>query len=247
MIENRPQPNILYQDEHLIAIDKPSGMLVHPSPIDKRETWIASDWVAETTGKKPFGIHRLDKATSGLLLFAFDSQTAQALCTDFENQNIDKTYHAIVRGYCPESGEIDHPLKVKAPFRSDQAEADLKLPQQALTHYKRLATVELSLPVDHYPVARYSLIEVKPKSGRKHQIRRHFKHLSHPLVGDTSYGKSVHNRFFQQHFAINRLLLAAVSLTFTHPHSNAQMTLKCPLADELKELYGQLGWSEFVC
>ncbi len=246
MTETRPEPKILYQDEYLIAIDKPSGMLVHPSPIDRKETWIASDWVEQTTAKKVFGVHRLDKATSGLLLFAFDSQSAQLLCDQFEQQTVTKRYHAIVRGFCPESGVIDHPLKVKAPFRSEQAQADLKPAQQAVTEFKRLATVELPHEVDRYPVARYSLVEVAPKTGRKHQIRRHFKHLSHPLVGDTSYGKSVHNRFFSQHFAFNRLLLAAVSLQFSHPQTNQLVTFTCPLAVELQVLYAKLGWQNFI-
>jgi tRNA pseudouridine65 synthase len=240
------QPNVIYEDDYLLALDKPSGMLVHPSPIDRKETWVATQWIEVHLGWKPYSVHRLDKATSGLLLFAKSAEVAQQMGDIFENRQVVKRYHAIVRGHVESSGCIDYALKVKSPFRSEQLLADLKPAQSAVTDYKLLQSIELDKPVDRYPVARYSLVEVIPKTGRKHQIRRHFKHIYHPLVGDTSYGKSSHNRFFISHFNIQRLLLAAIALEFEHPVHGVELKLKCELAEELKQLYGELGLSDYI-
>jgi tRNA pseudouridine65 synthase len=244
--QTKSQPQVVYEDDCLMALDKPSGMLVHPSPIDRKETWVATQWIEVNLGWKPYSVHRLDKATSGLLLFAKSAEIAKKMSEIFEGRKVTKRYHAIVRGHVDNEGEIDYALKVKSPFRSEQLLADQKPAQSAITQYKLLKNIELGIPVDRYPVARYSLVEVTPKTGRKHQIRRHFKHIFHPLVGDTSYGKSAHNRFFNTHFNIQRLLLAAIELEFEHPVSCESISIQCELAEELKQLYRELGLSNFI-
>jgi tRNA pseudouridine65 synthase len=105
-----------------------------------------------------------------------------------------------------------------------------------------LAQVELPVAVDRYPASRYSWVEVRPQTGRRHQIRQHFKHIGHPLIGDTSYGKGSHNRFFRERYGLERLLLMARSLRFEHPYSGAQLTIQAEPEPAWTALCEQLGW-----
>lgn len=221
--------NILYQDEHLIAINKPAGLLVHKSPIDKHETQYAMQLLRDQIGQWVYPLHRLDRPTSGVLLFALSPEVAQAMGQQFEQHTIQKTYWAIVRGYINPEGTIDHPLKPTADFKSDKRRIALKPAQEALTEYQRLGTLEAPYCVDQHPSSRYSLVELYPKTGRKHQLRKHMKHISHPIIGDPKYGKSKHNYFFQSHFNCHRLLLAATGLRFTHPSSSQTITINAPV------------------
>lgn len=213
---------IIYQDEYLIAIHKPAGLLVHKSPIDKHETQYAMQILRDQIGQWVYPLHRLDRPTSGVLLFGLSPKIAQLMGQQFENRDIGKTYQAIVRGYINGEGTIDHPIKPTADFKSDKQRFALKQAQEAVTDYRRIGTLEIPYPVDHFPTSRYSLVELSPKTGRKHQLRKHLKHLSHPIIGDPKYGKSKHNNFFKEHYHCHRLLLAATQLTFTHP-----ITKKC--------------------
>jgi tRNA pseudouridine65 synthase len=220
---------ILYRDDHLIAIDKPAGLLVHPSWIDRHETRCAMMLLRDQIGRYVYPVHRLDKPTSGVLLFALSSEMARHVTELFTEKMVKKRYLAIVRGYTEPAGRIDHPLREKRDRISDRQAREDKPPQPAVTEYRRLATLELPVTVDRYPSSRYSLVEAWPLTGRRHQLRRHFKHLSHPLIGDTSYGKSKHNRLFAERFGCRRLLLHATHIELPHPLSGERLTLQADL------------------
>ena len=233
---------ILYRDEHLIAIHKPAGLLVHRSMIDRHETRFALQMLRDQIGQFVYPVHRLDKPTSGVLVFALDSETARRLSDSFAEHQIAKTYLAVVRGYAPEEGHIDHALKEKLDKIGDKHSRKDKPPQSAVTDFKRLATIELPYFVDRYPQSRYSLVEVYPKTGRKHQIRRHMKHIGHPIIGDAKHGKGVHNRFFGQQFNCNRLLLACTTMEFTHPIKQEPLRIEAAPEESFQQLLDQFGW-----
>ncbi len=217
--------SIIYQDESLIAIHKPAGLLVHRSHIDAHETTNAMHLLRDQIGQWVYPLHRLDRPTSGVLLFALDPSVAKAMGEQFEQHNIHKTYQAIVRGYIPEKGIIDHPIKPTADFKSDKLRVAKKAAQSAVTEFLRLGLLEIPYRVDKYPSSRYSWVELYPKTGRKHQLRKHLKHLSHPIIGDPKYGKSKHNQLFSTQFNSQRLLLAATSVAFTHPITNERLVI----------------------
>jgi tRNA pseudouridine65 synthase len=230
---------ILYRDDVLIAVHKPAGLLVHRSGLDRHETRFALQILREQFGRVVWPAHRLDKGTSGLLLFALERVVGRVLSGQFERGEVEKTYLAVVRGHPPEAGEIDHPL----PRMADE-HAGIRggAPQPALTRYRRLATLELPYRVDRYPSSRYALLELKPATGRWHQLRRHLKHISHPIIGDATHGQGRHNRLFQELFDSHRLLLAATEVILTHPLSGEPLHLTAPLAEEMKRLLDALPW-----
>jgi len=228
------QLDILYQDEHFVAINKPSGLLVHKSLIDKREKFYAMKMLRDQIGQWVYPPHRLDKPTSGVLLFALSSEDAKLLSEAFVSKSITKTYHAVVRGYTQEEGWIDHPLQEKLDKMTDKNANQNKPPQEALTYYKRLATIELPFAVSKYDSVRYSLVELQPHTGRKHQLRRHMKHISHHILGDTKYGRGEHNKFIRKEFGIHRLLLHCSSLEFIHPYTKKKVSLQAPLPKEFR-------------
>ncbi|WP_020161414.1 MULTISPECIES: tRNA pseudouridine(65) synthase TruC [Methylobacter] len=233
---------ILYQDDHFVAIDKPAGLLVHRSEIDRRETRFAVQILRDQLGRHVFPVHRLDKPTAGVLLFALNSDAARAMTAVFMGDGIGKTYLAVVRGHTAETDTIDYPLKEELDKMTD-AKADPDKPAQAaVTHYQRLATTELPHAVGRYPTCRYSLLRITPETGRKHQIRRHMKHIFHPIVGDTTHGDGRHNDFFRNHFDCHQLLLAATGLTFTHPYSGAAVNITAPLDQAYNRVIAELGW-----
>lgn len=227
---------VVYQDKHLIAINKPAGLLVHRSAIDFHEPFNARDRLQAQTGCDVFTLHRLDKPTSGVLLFAQDKATAALTAKQFQNQQVSKYYVAVVRGFVDQSGTIDHPVKDK--------DAPQKPRKEAQTKYQPLAQIELPVSVDSkFQTTRYSVVQVRPLSGRRHQIRLHMKHMGHPLVGDTSYGKSAHNRFFSDYFSSDRLLLHAERLELSHPHTGAKLTILASRFDKAFErVLGHSDW-----
>lgn len=235
------QLSIIFQDKFLIAIQKPAGLLVHKSPIDKHETRYAMKILRNQIDQWVYPVHRLDKPTSGLLLFALHSDIASQLSSDFENRAVSKEYHAIVRGYTPSSGEIDHPLKEIAVFKHMQKQLQKKAPKEAQTHFERINSYELPFSDRRFPSSRYSYIKLKPVTGRKHQIRRHLKHISHPIIGDVKYGKGEHNRLFKEKFESQRLLLAATKMTITHPVTNQALSLECPLETNFSKTLEKLA------
>ncbi len=221
--------DILYQDEQLIAINKPAGLLVHRSMIDRHETQFALQMVRDQIGQRVYPVHRLDKPTSGILLFALSSEIAGLMTEIFTARETQKEYLAIVRGYSDMHQVIDYPLKEVLDKMTDRQAKQNKAAQNAVTEYQRLATVELSYAIGRYPTARYSLIKARPKTGRKHQIRRHMKHIFHPIVGDTTHGDGRHNQLFRDAFDCQRLLLHAAILGFVHPLSGDSVLINAPL------------------
>jgi tRNA pseudouridine65 synthase len=180
MIVDRPLP-LLHLDERLAAVAKPAGLLVHPSGLDAHARQTALELLRDQLGQRLWPLHRLDKATSGVLLFARDAQAAREWGLAFTQGRIRKRYLALVRGWPDEQGEIDQPL-ARDPERPSEGQE--RVP--ALTRYRRLARFDWPFRVDdRHPSSRYALMEVEPLTGRRHQIRRHFKHIAHPLVGDT--------------------------------------------------------------
>ncbi len=235
---------VLYRDDWLIAVHKPAGLLVHRTGLDRHETRFAVQMLRQQIGRPVWPMHRLDKGTSGILLFALDRDTARTLGRQFEAGEVARRYLAVVRGHPPAWGLIDHPLSpmpdayAHSPTRDDGPAA-----QTALTRFRTLATVELPYRVDRYPSSRYALVELEPLTGRRHQLRRHMKHIAHPIIGDATHGKGRHNRLFQELFASRRLLLAAVALAFRHPLSGARLELHVPPAADFAQVVAQLGWT----
>ena len=228
--------NIIYRDEHLIAIHKPAGLLVHRTVLDRHETRFAVQILRDQIGQYVHPVHRLDRGTSGVLLFALDRDIGRELGKQFETQQIDKTYLAVVRGHPAEAGVIDHPLTRQFDDYEFRSPDTIGEAQNAVTRYRRLAVTELPHRVDLYPTSRYALLELKPETGRRHQIRRHLKHIAHPIIGDATYGKGRHNRLFQDLFGCRRLLLACLEMRLTHPVSKEPLVLTAPLAEDFNAL-----------
>lgn len=209
---------LLYEDEWFIGVDKPSGLAVHPGACPDPIT--AMSLVRDALGQWVFPVHRLDRATSGVLLFAKSSESARALHEMFEDGRVDKTYLALVRGVAKDEGVVDHPI----PRREGGPRVE------AVTTYRRLWRGE-----------HVSLVEAHPRSGRFHQVRRHLKHLSHPLIGDANYGKGALNRQYRELFGLSRLALHARALALTHPMTGEKLVLTADLPADLLEPFRRLG------
>ncbi|MGE4420308.1 MAG: tRNA pseudouridine(65) synthase TruC [Sulfurimonas sp.] len=233
---------ILYRDEYLVAINKPSGLLVHRSPIDRRETEFAVQILRDQIGQFVYPVHRLDKPTSGVLLFALDKESAKLIGEQFRSRESKKSYLAVVRGYIDESGVIEHALSVKLDKIADKDSSNDKEAQEATTHYRRVATVEIPYAVGKYDKTRYSLVSLEPQTGRKHQLRRHMKHISHHILGDTKYGRGEHNKLIREEFNCHRMLLHASSLQIKHPYTNDTLIIKAPLDETFKAIYKFFNW-----
>lgn len=240
-VTQKPLLEVLYQDEELIAINKPAGMLVHRSWLDKHETVFAMQTLRDQIGQHVFPIHRLDRPTSGVLLFALNSEMAHLMCEVFEQHQMQKTYIAIVRGYLNGEGRVDYPLKVKLDKIADK-HSQPKEPQEAITDYKCLEQVEMPYPAGKHQTARYSLVELSPQTGRKHQLRRHLKHLFHPIIGDTKYGDLHQNRAFTEHTECSRLFLHAKQLSFTHPKNLQKIEINAPLDQQWIKVMQLFDW-----
>lgn len=232
---------VVYRDNYVVAISKPSGLLVHRSPIDKHETRFAIQLLRDQIGQKVYPVHRLDKPTSGVLLFALSSEIARHLTEQFTQGLIAKYYLAVVRGHCPPMGVIDYALQEQLDRLADALADPDKPAQEAITHYHTLGQTELPLAVGRYTTARYSLIALHPKTGRKHQLRRHMKHIFHPIIGDTTHGDGKHNQLFRQTFDCQRLLLHATRLILTHPITGQLLTLDASLPEDFSAVLRQIG------
>lgn len=226
--------DLLYLDDRLCAIAKPSGIMVHRTGISTDRVFLV-DLLRERLGRRIWTVHRLDRATSGVLLFALDVEMAAAMGRLFEAGEITKRYLAVVRGWLDESGEIDKPLRGARNKTRD-----------ALTRYRRLAATELPVAVPPHETARYSLALIEPRTGRTHQIRRHLNHISHPIVGDVNHGDRRHNRLFRTRFGCHRLLLHAGSLEFEHPGTGRSLNLPAPPPGDFLDVAGALGWSDTI-
>jgi tRNA pseudouridine65 synthase len=235
---------ILLEDAEVVAVHKPAGLLVHRSEIDRHERRFALQIVRDQIGRPVFPVHRLDKGTSGVLLFALDRAAARRLAEAFASGIVRKRYLAIVRGWPDEAGLIDSPLEPVHDARVHEGPANVKA---ALTRYTRLATVELPHRVDRYPASRYALLALEPATGRRHQLRRHLARISHPIIGDSTYGKAAHNRLFGRLFGSRRLLLACTMLEFPHPATGATTRIDAPLAEDFAHVMRAIGWSDVDC
>lgn len=212
---------IIFEDEHLIAINKPSGVLVHRTSLAKEEVeLLAVQMLRNQIQKKVYPLHRIDRPTSGVLLFGKDAETTSMLQPLFPTDKVNKLYLSVVRGYISEHGIIEQPLKKKL-------HGEL---QEAKTEYWRLSQTEIPYASSaRYSTSRYSLIKVYPHTGRMHQIRRHMAHARHYVIGDNTHGDNKQNNFFRRQFDFHHMLLHAWELNFTHPHSGKNVTIKAPL------------------
>lgn len=211
---------LLFRDADLVVVHKPSGLLTHRGWASDRDTALTR--ARDMLGQRVFLPHRLDRATSGVLVLALDADTHRALGRAFEQGEVVKQYLALVRGHAPKSGTIDHPLRT--PDRPE--------PRAAVTDYTLLG---------HASGERCSLLRVTPRTGRSHQIRRHLKHLSHPLIGDTRYGKGAINRHYRDRYGLTRLALHAEHIAFVHPHTGQRIAVTAPLSRELASVLEALG------
>ena len=233
--------DIIYQDEHLVAINKPSGLLVHRSWLDKAATQFAMQMLRNQLGQYVYPIHRLDRPTSGVLLFALSSEVARLMSEQFAERAPTKMYYALVRGWCGD-GELDYPLKEELDKIADKHASQEAKFKEAVTQYKCLQQVELPFAVGRYASARFSLMQLTPKTGRKHQLRRHLAHLRHPIIGDTSHGDGKQNAFSKEQLDNHRLLLHAARLAFTHPITAKPISIDAPLSADFSAVLIKCGF-----
>lgn len=232
---------IIYRDDDVVAVNKPSGIKVHRGAYDPRRERFVLQLVRDQVGQHLFPVHRLDRPTSGVLVFALNPGATRSLAKSFARRQVQKTYLVVVRGFIAESGAVDTPL-----CRSDTGEERDKDPQQAITRYLRLDTAELPVAVGRYATARYSLVKVMPATGRMHQIRRHMSHLRHPVINDRQYGDNKHNRFFSEELNCRRLLLAATELRFPHPRSREETCLTARLDADFSRILRWMDWEKAI-
>ncbi|MFP4469610.1 MAG: pseudouridine synthase [Bacteroidales bacterium] len=222
---------IIYRDQYLLAVNKPAGLLVHRSALAGDATEFAVQILRNQVGQHVFPAHRLDRKTSGVLLFSLDKNTDAALQHLFATGKIHKTYLAIVRGYTEKEGRIDYPLKKENGTY-----------QQAATNYSTLATAELGFPSHTHISSRYSLVKVNPETGRMHQIRRHFAHILHPIIGDRPHGCNKQNRLFLEKFSLREMMLHASQICFVHPQTNEKLSIAAKPGSEFIRIAGVMGW-----
>lgn len=223
---------ILYQDQFLIAINKPHGLFVHKTGLTDEKDIFAIQILRDQIGQHVFPVHRLDRKTSGVLLFALNRNVLTHLSLLFENKKIAKKYYAIVRGYTEPEGVIDYALT------NDKGKV-----QDAITHYKTIEKTEVPYTLGKYTSQRYSLVEVMPETGRMHQIRKHFAHILHPIIGDRPHGCNKQNKFFKEQWDITTMMLHASELSFIHPVTEKKLTLKADFSPEMLKTMNVLGFS----
>jgi tRNA pseudouridine65 synthase len=234
---------ILYQDEHLLAIYKPAGLLVHRSALDAHEQDTVMDRLRQQLGARlPAGLalaHRLDKGSSGLLLLACHADAARQLALGFEQGGVHhKRYLALVRGWPAPAATCHHPLARDPELPST---GQPQLPAQ--TEIQRLGHIEWPFQVDPaHTRSRYALVEARPLQGRRHQIRRHLKHLAHPIVGDATHGKGAHNRAVAQWLGRTRLWLHALEMTLPHPATGQPLHLRAEPGQDWQALLQDPAW-----
>ena len=226
--------DLLYEDEYIIAVNKPSNILIHNSYYArniKEDTLL--DLLSEQLKASFYPIHRLDRKTSGLMILAKQKENVSDFQQLFKPESIQKTYFGIVRGHIEDSRLIESPVKNE----------DSGLYKDAKTHCESINHVELNIPVHPYKTSRYSLVKLKPATGRMHQLRIHMNKISHPIVGDTKYGDRFHNRMFTDEFDCSDLLLHAYSIEFRHPFLKEIISIKADLPEVWKRIFEVFDWS----
>ncbi|WP_285058213.1 pseudouridine synthase [Pedobacter ginsengisoli] len=222
---------IVYQDDHLIAINKPHGLLVHRSSIAGDAKVFALQLLRDQIGRHVSPVHRLDRKTGGLLLFAFEKDVEIAMHQQFMNGEVQKKYLAVLRGYAPDKEDIDYPLAKENGTIQD-----------AFTSFVTLKRAELDVAFGKHPTSRYSLIEATPTTGRMHQLRRHFAHIFYPIIGDRKHGCNKQNKFFKEQWEMTTMLLHASELLFKHPVTGEVVHLKAPVQEEFERVNRLMGW-----
>jgi tRNA pseudouridine65 synthase len=215
---------ILYADEEIVAVNKPHGIAVHPSKMYKYDKEFVLQNLRNQLNQKVYPAHRLDKKTSGVLLFALTEDMNRKLQSDFAENRMHKTYHALVRGHLPAEGTIDYSL----------TNNEGKL-QEAITHYRLLKHFEIAVPMGKHPTSRYSLIELKPATGRYHQLRKHMAHIFHPIIGDRPHGCNKQNKLWKEKFNHDTMMLHACTLQFTHPTTQTSILIEAPYSLQFEQ------------
>lgn len=232
---------ILFRDPHMVAIDKPAGLLVHRSRIDVHATEFALQKLRDQIGQPVFPVHRIDRPTSGVLLFALSATIARQLAGQFVARSVSKQYQAIVRGHPPASKLWDEPLVEKRDRIADKKATPDKPAQSAVTKLVTLRSWTVPFSTGKYPTSRYSLINAMPLTGRKHQLRRHLNHMAYPILGDTTYGDRRHNRLFRETFGVDRLLLMATRLKLDHPVTGTPIVIEAQEDSEFRIAIDELS------
>lgn len=237
---------ILYQDAWLVAVNKPAGWLVHRSWLDRKVKVVVMQTVRDQIGQHVFTAHRLDRPTSGVLLMGLSSDVGRLLAQQFEQHQIHKTYHALLRGWLQGADTLDYPLVEELDKIADKFVTEQRTPQPAVTDYLALAQVEMPVSIGKYNSARYTLVEMAPRTGRKHQLRRHMAHLRHPIIGDSSHGDLRQNRGAAVHFGLDRLMLHASVLSLSHPVTGKPLVICAGLDRVWQQMLQQFGWQHQI-
>lgn len=222
---------IIYHDDHLIAINKPHGLLVHRSSIANDAKEFALQLLRDQVNRHVSPVHRLDRKTGGLLLFAFEKNVEVAMQQQFMNGEVQKKYLAVLRGHAPDQLDIDYPL----------AKENGTI-QEAFTSFVTLKRAELDIPFGKHPTSRYSLVEASPTTGRMHQLRKHFAHIFYPIIGDRKHGCNKQNKFFKEQWEMTTMLLHASELTFLHPVTQQKVHLQADVQAEFSRMYKLMEW-----
>ncbi|WP_159469847.1 pseudouridine synthase [Dyadobacter sp. 3J3] len=220
---------IIYRDADLVAINKPHGLLVHRSFIAADTSEFAVQILRDQIGQRVYPVHRLDRKTSGVLLFALNDRMNSLMQMQFQDGKVEKYYSAIVRGFTPDYLEIDYPLK-----------RDDGVIQDAFTAFETLQKTELDLPFGKHPTSRYSLLDLHPTTGRMHQLRKHMAHIFHPIIGDRPHGCNKQNKFFKEHFEMDTMLLHAREIKFSHPDNEDIITISADYQPEFRRMLNTL-------
>src|SRR4051812_2768147 len=232
---------VLYEDEHILAVDKPAGLAIHPGSgitgetlVDQVRAYLVRQGLVTPEGEfKPSPAHRLDRETSGVVVVAKTRQAMVRLTEIFTAGEAEKTYFALAKGrFQKESGSIDLRLAEHQQTFASKQQRGVNL-QAALTHWKRLAGG---------PEA--TLLELSIETGRTHQIRRHLEAIGHPVVGDTKYGDFPFNRIAQRQWGLKRMFLHSARLSLSHPMTRKRLALVSPLPGELLDVLprAQIQW-----
>jgi tRNA pseudouridine65 synthase len=222
---------IIYRDEHLIAINKPHGLLVHRSSIAADASEFALQLLRDQIGTKVNPVHRIDRKTGGILLFAFNKDVEIAMQKAFMENQVSKKYLAIVRGHTLDAEDIDYPLRKENGTLQD-----------AFTSYTTLKRAELDIALGKHPTSRYSLVEAVPTTGRMHQLRKHLSHIFHPIIGDRTHGCNKQNKLFLEQWEMTTMLLHASQLAFIHPITGEEVKIQAALQPEFARVMEIMGW-----
>jgi len=229
--------DILFEDDSILAVNKPAGLLVHRSSIAADESDFLLERLREQVGAPSFLAHRIDRATSGVVLLAKTRAIAGDLGRQFMQRRVLKRYLAVVRGWPAADGVIDYALpdvRERSPRKA------------AVTRWRTLATATVPIALGKYAEQRYALVEALPETGRYRQIRKHFHHVSHHIVGDTSHGRGDHNRLWRMHFGVHRMLLHAWRLELCHPLSGAALALHATPDATWAGVLGRFEWTQAI-